>query len=58
MVHMSVDNDERMEKTCSKCKNSLENEKCISCGDRLVKKEDINPNFDESLFKKLKSQAT
>jgi rRNA maturation endonuclease Nob1 len=57
MAHMAVDNDEKLEKTCSKCKSEMEQEKCIHCGNKLITKTESNPQFDEELFEKLKSQA-
>ena len=57
MVHMAVDNDERIEKSCNKCKNDMEDVKCVSCGSKMETLEE-NPQFDEELFEKLKKQAT
>jgi hypothetical protein len=35
----------------------MEQEKCIHCGNKLITKTESNPQFDEELFEKLKSQA-
>ena len=56
MVHMSLDNDEQLEKICNSCKEKAEEHRCTSCNSLLNK--EVNPNFDEELFKKLKARAT
>lgn len=57
MIHMSIDNDEQLEKTCNKCKSHMEHERCITCGDKMTIT-NLNPNFDEEMFEKLKKQST
>ncbi len=54
MVHMSIDNDEQLEKMCDKCKKRGEGNKCIACGDPFISESEANPQFDEELFEKLK----
>lgn len=59
MVHMSVDNDEKLEKTCGKCKKRMEEHRCQSCGEGIFDElETLNPNFDEEMFNKLKKETT
>lgn len=57
MIHMAIDNDEKLEKTCNKCQSSLEQERCIACGDKMAIM-DFNPLFDEEMFEKLKREST
>jgi rRNA maturation endonuclease Nob1 len=57
MVHMSIDNDIQLEKTCEECKSKAEEEACISCG-KKTGGEYINPEFDEELFNQLKNDAS
>jgi rRNA maturation endonuclease Nob1 len=54
MVHMAVDDEEKMEKTCKKCKTHMDDNRCIHCGTQLVNEETLNPNFNEEMFEKLK----
>lgn len=54
LIHQSIDNDEQIEKMCKDCKDELSIEKCNTCG---KKQQDINPNFDEEFFKRLKKSS-
>jgi hypothetical protein len=56
MVNMAVDNEEQLEKVCDPCQEKASEHRCISCNTLLNK--EVNPNFDEALFEKLKKQAT
>lgn len=57
MIHMSIDNDEQLEKTCGKCKHSMEESKCVVCGDKMIVEEENNPNFDDAVFEKMKKDS-
>jgi hypothetical protein len=56
MIHMSLDNEEQLEKICKPCQEKAKEDRCTSCNTLLDI--EVNPNFDESLFEKLKKQAT
>jgi hypothetical protein len=56
MVHMSIDNEEQLEKVCGTCQEKAQEHRCMSCNELLDK--EVNPNFDEELFNKLKANAT
>ena len=56
MVNMALDNEEQLEKVCKSCQDKAEEKRCISCNTMLDV--EVNPNFDEALFEKLKKQAT
>jgi gamma-glutamyl phosphate reductase len=55
MVHMSIDNDEQLEKVCKSCQEKSKEDRCTSCNALLDV--EVNPNFDEELFEKLKNNA-
>ena len=58
-VNVALDNDEKLEHMCDKCKDSaLSHNRCSVCGDTI--KHDagnINPNFDKAKFEKLSEEA-
>lgn len=54
MVHMALDDEEKLEKTCSKCKSHMHDDRCIHCGTQLINEDNANPNFSNELFEKLK----
>lgn len=53
MVNMAVDNEEQLEKVCEPCQEKSKEERCINCNTLLDI--EVNPNFDDNLFKKLKN---
>ena len=56
MLNMQIDNDIQLEKMCGKCKSGLNGNKCTHCNANLEESVNANPNFDESLFEKLKNE--
>ena len=56
MTHMAVDTEEQLEKVCNSCQEKASERRCVSCNTMLDI--EVNPNFDEALFEKLKKQAT
>lgn len=52
---MSIDNDEQLEKVCKSCQEKSKEDRCTSCNALLDV--EVNPNFDEELFEKLKNNA-
>ena len=56
-VHQSIDNDEKLECMCPKCKNDATSKSCIRCGKPLdtskFEAQFVNPSFDAERFNTL-----
>jgi len=51
---MAVDDDEKSENMCQKCRDEATSKHCIRCGKALDNDENfVNPNFDYNKFKQM-----
>lgn len=58
LVHMEIDNEERIKGMCHKCKLELEKDKCNTCGANIEQEYESNPAFDDKKFEELKNKNT
>jgi hypothetical protein len=56
ITNMMLDDEEQYDKLCGKCKHDSKQVKCPGCGKSKVD-EDVNPNFDDEHFEKLKKMS-
>lgn len=54
IINLILDDEEEFEKMCGKCKEESKIKKCITCGKKV--EVEINPNFDDEYFEKLKKK--
>lgn len=51
-ANMSLDQEEKLENICSRCKEKMKLKRCSCCGEELEKAYDEkNSNFNNSVFK-------
>lgn len=52
-MNLIIDQDEKIEGMCSKCKEDIEKDTCARCGEVIENQKEFvkNSSFDESKFK-------
>lgn len=53
VLHMTLDEEERLEQLCPECRAQAEKSTCLCCGAPLA---EVNPSFDEDRFEELRKQ--
>lgn len=58
IAQTSIDDDEKIEGMCLKCKEESNKKRCTTCGKDVTHEIlNHNPNFDENYFNKLKEKS-
>ena len=53
VLHMTLDEEERLEQLCPECRAQAEKSTCLCCGAPLA---EVNSSFDEDRFEELRKQ--
>lgn len=54
LVHMELDNENKINGMCMECRQEMEKDKCNNCG-KVLTEYNINESFDAEKFEKLKN---
>ena len=56
-LQLVLDREETLEKLCPACRSRVEEERCVGCGERLVRELETNPQFDLKRFEELSANG-